>query len=296
MPALGGITCVTIATPDIDRSIGEYSQFLGYQQTARGPLGTQLATLWGRPQLAARDSALLYPQGQGPTAIRLVQSAAAANYKAFGHFGWNAAEIMVQDTDAVAAQLANSPFRIIGPPQNLSFTDKIRAMQALGSAGESVYLTSFREKMAEFDVPEPRFPIDGVFIVILGGSSIQSINDFYSRHFGTEKAPAMRVVISVLANAQQLPPDTKFELAAIALKGQHFIEADAMPAATLPRNSTGAELPPAISMVTFMIDDLAATGLPWLSPPQKLPGAPYQGRLSAVAVGPAGELIELIQR
>lgn len=296
MPALGGITCVTIATPDLDRSVEEYSRYLGYRSVERGPLGATLATLWGRPQLATREYALLYPRGQGPTAIRLVQSAAAADYRAFCHMGWNAAEIMVQDTDAVAAQLADSPFKIIGPPQNLSFTDKIRAMQVLGSAGEAVYLTSFREKMAEFDVPEPRFPIDGVFIVILGGASIQSINDFYARHFGTDKAPAMQVLITVLANAQGLPPQTKFDLAAIKLQGQHFIEADAMPAGTRPRTSAGSELPPAISMVSFMIDDLAATGLTWLSPPQKVSGAAYQGRLAAVATGPAGELIELLQR
>ena len=296
MPALGGIACVTIATPDIDRAVGLYRDHLGYLPTVRAPLGAELARLWGKPLLAQRDSVLLYPEGSGPAAIRLVQSPPAPQYRAFRHMGWNAAEIMVQDTDAVARALANTAFEIIGPPQNLSFTDKIRAMQVLGPAQESLYLTSFKEKMAEFDVPDARYPVDGVFIVILGGPSTAAINDFYARHLGTTPAPSMQVVISVLARAQGLPADTKFELAAIALKDQCYIEADAMPAGTRPRAADGPELPPAIAMVSFLIDDLNATGLRWLGPPQRLTSAPYDGRLAAVAVGPAGELIELIQR
>jgi hypothetical protein len=203
---------------------------------------------------------------------------------------------MVQDTDAVARHLANTAFQTIGPPHDLSFTDKIRAMQVLGPAAEALYLTMFKAKMAEFDVPDARFFVDGVFIVILGGTSTQSINDFYSRHLGTAPAPSMQAVISVLANAQGLPPDTRFELAAIAMQDKCFIEADAMPIGTLPRPADGPELPPAIAMVSFLIDDLAATGLNWLSPPRKLTTAPYNGRVAGVAVGPAGELIELIQR
>jgi hypothetical protein len=106
----------------------------------------------------------------------------------------------------------------------------------------------------------------------------------------------MRVLITVLADAQGLPADTKFDLAAIALRDQNFIEADAMPAGTLPRPGTGAELPPAISMVSFLVEDLAGAGLTWLAPPRRVAAAPYDGRLAALAVGPAGELIELIQR
>lgn len=296
MLALGGIACVTIATPDIETAIRQYQQHLGYRPTQRGKLGSELATLWGKPLLAERETALLYPQGAGPAAIRFIASPPAPDYRPFRHLGWNAIEIMVQDTDAVAARLANSPFKTIGPPKDLSFTDKIRAMQVLGPSQEALYLTCFKAKMAEFDVPDARHFIDSVFIMILGGASIASINEFYGRHFGTAHAATMPVLITVLADAQGLPPDTKFDLAAIALKGQNFIEADAMPQGTLPRPAIGPELPPAIAMVSFLVDDLAATGLTWLAAPRRLASAPYAGRLAALTVGPAGELIELIQR
>jgi hypothetical protein len=91
-----------------------------------------------------------------------------------------------------------------------------------------------------------------------------------------------------------MPPDTPHELAALALRGQSFIEADAMPAGTLPRSSDGDELPPAISMVSFGVDALPST-VDWLAPPAALPQAPYHGRRAGVCVGAAGELIELIE-
>ena len=295
MPPFGPIRCVTIATADVAASVALYDRFLGYQLVAQGPVGAALSAVWNLPQLARRQCALLRPGSGANTFIRFVESQAPPDYAAFCHFGWNAAEIMVQDTDAVAAQLAGSAFKLIGPPANLSFTDKIRAMQVLGPSGESLYLTSFKAKMAEFDVPEARSFIDEVFIVILGGASTASINDFYHAHLRTDKAASMNAVISVLSRAQGLPADTKHELAAIQLAGKSYIEADAMPAGTKPRHTLPGELPPAISLVSFAVDSLANTQLQWLAAPQILPQAPYFNHPVAVAIGPAGELIELIE-
>lgn len=295
MSTLGPINCVTIATLDVQRLVDTYHLHLGYELVDHGKISPAQARLWGRPGLAGRRYASMLPGGDGPTFLRFVESRSPADYVPFMHMGWNAAEFMVQDTDGIAARLEGSPFRIIGPPADLSFTDKIRAMQALGPAQESIYLTSFKEKMAEFDTPEARHYVDRVFIVILGGPSVKEVNEFYHRHFGVGIAPVMPAVISVLSNAQGLPPETPHDLAALALKGQSFIEADTMPAATRPRGGLEGELPPAIAMVSFGVDALP-TGLDYLASPVALPEAPYHGRRAAVAVGAAGELIELIER
>ena len=295
MSSLGPITCVTIATPDVQRMIDTYHLHLGYELVDHGRVGATQAQLWGRPGLAGRRFASMLPGGDGPTFLRFVESRTPDDYVPFRHMGWNAAEFMVQDTDGIAARLEGTPFRTIGPPADLSFTDKIRAMQALGPARESVYLTSFKEKMAEFDTPDARHYVDRVFIVILGGPSVREVNEFYHRHFGVAIAPVMPAVISVLSNAQGLHPDTQHDLAALALQGQSFIEADTMPAATLPRGGLPGELPPAIAMVSFGVDKLPDS-LEYLAPPAPLAEAPYHGRRTAVATGAAGELIELIER
>jgi len=295
MSALGPISAVTIAAPELQHMIDSYQLYLGYELVEHGKVTPQLAALWNRPGLAGRRFALMLPEGEGRTFLRFVESKPAAGYQPFRHMGWNAAEIMVQDTDAVAARLVESPFRIIGPPADLSFSDKIRAMQALGPAHEGIYLTSFKEKIPEFDVPEADRFVDRVFIVILGGAAISGMNEFYRRQFAAPVAPVMTAVISVISQAHGLPPDSKHSLAAIQLAGQCYIEADEMPAGTLPRVAEGDELPAAISMVSFEVAQLPDGELPFLAPAQVLPHAPYYGRKAAVCTGAAGELIELIE-
>jgi hypothetical protein len=294
MSRIGPISCVTIAAPELQRMIDTYRLYLGYELMDHGRVSAAQAQLWARPGLTGRRYAIMLPGGEGSTSFRFVESQPAPGYQAFRHMGWNAAELMVQDTDAAAARLVDSPFQVIGPPADLSFSDKIRAMQVLGPAHESLYLTSFKERVPEFDTPEPKHFIDRVFIVILGGPTAASLNEFYTRHFGVGTAPVMAGVISVISNAHGMPADSPHDLAAIALNGQSFIEVDTMPAGTLPRTSAGDELPPAISMVSFGVDRLPDS-LTYLSPPQVLPQAPYHGRRAAVATGLAGEWIELIE-
>ncbi len=299
MPRLGPISCVTIAAPDLDSMVATYGRYLGYQVVERGEVSLALATLWSRPGLAGRRYAILLPEGTGTTSFRFVESPlvgnpAAQRYVPFHHMGWNAAELMVQDTDAAAARLVGSPFRVVGPPADLSFSDKIRAMQVLGPANESLYLTSFKEKLAAFDTPDAQHFIDRVFIVILGGPSVEALNAWYSQHLGVPQAPVIRAVITVLSHAQNLPADMRHDIAALALSGQSYIEADTMPAATLPRDATPGELPPGISMVSFAVDRLP-TGVSWLQAPARLSQAPYHGRLAAVCIGAGGELVELIE-
>ncbi len=294
MTILGPISCVTIASPNIQQMIDTYHLYLGYKLVDHGRISAALSKLWARPKLSGRHYALMLPGGEGQTFFRFVESKAPLNYQAFRHMGWNAAELMVQDTDAIAAQLEGSPFKIIGPPADLSFSDKIRAMQALGPAEESIYLTSFKEKLTEFDTPDAKHFVDRCFIVILGGPSVAVINDFYSTHFSVAKAPVIPAVISVLSQAQGLPPETTHDLAALALLGQSYIEADTMPIGTSPRLGDDDELPPAIAMVSFGVKELPKS-LSWIAPPQVMPQPPYYGRRSAMCIGAAGELIELIE-
>ena len=261
----------------------------------RGQISETLARLWQRPGLRGRRYALTLPEGQGSTYFRFVESKANPGYVPFRHMGWNAAELMVQNTDACAERLAGSPFEIIGPPADLSFSDKIRAMQVLGPSGEVLYLTSFKEKMPSFDTPDANHFIDRTFIVIVGGPSVTTLNDFYSAHLGVGKADVMPAVISVLSRAHGLALTSRHDLAALTIHGQSFIEADTMPPGTLPRASIGDELPPAIAMVSFGVDSLQNTSATFLASPATLHEAPYCGRAAAVCVGAGGELIEIIE-
>jgi hypothetical protein len=291
----GPIRTVTISTTDLDGLVGTYERCLAYGVVERGTVPPAQAASWGAPAVAGRRYALLSPAGRGDAFLRFVESRRPEGYVPFRHLGWNAAEHIVQNCDSLGECLQHSPFEIIGPPADLSFSDQIRAMQVRGPADEVLYLTQIKSKLPIFDTPDARFPVDRVFIMILGGRSMTELQDWYAAKLGVPRAPEIPSKISVLAHAYGHSPETLYSIAALPLPGQAFIEADAMPAGVLPRPCLPGELPPAIAMVTFEVDALP-DGLAWLAPPARHGGLANGDGTSAVCVGPAGELIELVTR
>jgi hypothetical protein len=287
---------VTVACSDVEVSARTYRDFLGYEISAQYTVDGPLARFWERPGLVGRRVTMLLPAGSGTTYIRLVETPRDPAYRPFLQMGWNAAELIVQDVDAIAGRLTGSPFRIIGPPADLSFTNQIRAMQVVGPDNEALYLTSCKGHVAGFDMPVAQHFVDRVFIVILGGPSVQELIDFYAREFGVARPPVMPVVISVLSAAHGMPLTTRHDLAALALREQCYIEADAMPQPTRPRGGAEGELPPAIGIVSFAVDALPLQLAQAGAGPAALPNPPYSGRPALLCRGPAGEIIEFIER
>ena len=291
---LGRITTVTITAPDVPAAVAAYQRYLGYRVVDDGALGRDVARAWGRPGLAGARAVVLEPSSGLDTWLRFVEGPSYTDYQPFACVGWNAAELIVEDVDALAAQLRGSPFRVIGPPADLSFTDKIRAMQVVGPAREVLYLTRIRERLAAFDTPEPASFVDRVFIVILGGASLDTLQDYYQAQFGLARATPMPSVVSVLSAAYGLPRDHRHAIAALAVGGQCYIEADEMPPAVAPRPCEPGQLPPAVAMVTFEVDRLPEPTSA-LGPAHSTAGLPYSGRRSIACTGAAGELIELVE-
>jgi hypothetical protein len=245
--------------------------------------------------LAGHRAVLLEPQSGAETYLRFVQGPAYVEHEPLSCVGWNAVELIVQDVDALAAELANSPFRIIGPPADLSFSDQIRAMQVVGPAREVLYLTQIKQRLAAFDTPAAASFVDRVFIVILGGASLDALQDYYHAQFGVPRGTAMPSVVSVLSARYGLPRDFQHSIAALQVAGQCYIEVDQMPPAATSRPCVPGQLPPGAAMVSFEIDRLPGQMASSLGPAHRSPGLPYAGRRSQACVGAAGELIELIE-
>lgn len=292
---LGPIAVVTISTSDVGRAIECYGRFLDYGVVRRGPVSNEQALSWGSIALAGRDSALLAPASDADFLLRFVECRAAVPYRPYRHLGWNAMEFLVENVDEVARRLEDSPFHVLGPPAELSFSRQIRAMQVLGPDREVLYLTQIDGKIPGLDTPEVAARVDRVFIAILGGQSVESLQEFYAARFQVPRVPIIESVISVLSHAYELPPRHLHRLAALPLAEACYIEADAMPAAAEPRPVAADELPPAISMVTFRCRALPLGALALLSDPVALSDDPYRGGRSAVCRGSTGELIELIE-
>ena len=205
---LTAIVAVTLTVPDLAAIERAYGDHLGYEVIERGSLPAELASLWGTPLLADRDYRVMRPASGAPVYLRVIQQEPVEGYAAMKSWGWNSNEILVQDTHAVRDRLEESPFQVIGEPRGLSMNPEIVAMQALGPAGELIYLTRIPEGKSLFNLGSAKSFVDRTFIVVLGGPDMEAMRDFYSGRLGMPVTPAGPSTISVLANAWGMPPDS----------------------------------------------------------------------------------------
>ena len=277
---LGAIRRVTVTAADLEAVDYAYNQFLDYRVTDRGTVSDGEAHAWNAPNMAGAATLTMRPAAGDDFEFRFVSGLAYPEYTPLTTYGWNASEIMVQNVDAMAEKVANSPFEIVGEPRNLSFSDDIRAMQLRGPANEIIYLTEFKNPVPGLSVPVARSAVDRTFIVILGGKNMDDLQNFYHDNFGVAKAPVVESRVTMLSRALGVSIETLYPIAALGLEGDSLIEVDEMPAQVGPREQQAGYLPPGIALVGFDCDAIpeaavnAADGI-------------------AVMPGVTGELIEL---
>lgn len=293
---LTAIIAVTLSVPDLAVAEDAYSRWLGYRVVAQGLVPPDLAAGWGAPRTEGRRHALLQPASGEPTWLRLVESPATPGFEAMKTHGWNSNEILVEDPDELARQLAaGSPFRIVGPPRPLSTNPEVRAMQAIGPAGELNYFTRIPASGSVFVKTPARSFVDRTFIVVLGGPSMAAMQAFYRDVLGAPVTAPVNARINVLQDAYGLPEDAETPLALVNFSTRFLIELDEYPAASIPRPRRDGDLPPGMAMVSFAVGRLDDRSLPWIIRPTPRPEAPYSGRRAGMLIGAAGEWIELIE-
>ena len=138
---LGRIACVTFSAPDLDAVEAAYTNHLEYKVQLSTEVTPEQAELWGCQAMSGASCLLMSPAAASDFVFRFVQRDRDPGYVPYTTYGWNASELIVENVDALAERLADSPFQIIGPPKNLAFSDDIRAMQVMGPASEILYLT-----------------------------------------------------------------------------------------------------------------------------------------------------------
>ena len=234
--------------------------------------------MWRIPRAEGRRCLRMAPAAADDFVFRFIETPAEPGYRAFSWHGWNAAELIVARVDVLAERLAASPFEIIAPPMDLSFCPDIRAMQIRGPGGEIIYLTEFKKQVPGLDAPPARCEVDGAFIVIAGGPSLDAMQDFYATRFDVARTPALESRVQTMALEFGLSREHRFRIAALPLGGSCYIEADEMPAAARPLPAEQHELPPGIAIVSFL-------------------GVPQTGTDGISCIrGAAGEMLEIIPR
>jgi len=285
--------CVDRTAPSRDAWV----EHLGYRVTAEGQIDGQLAASWQAPAMAGLFYCLLQPASGEPFWLRYIETGERRGFERPATRGWTALELLVTDTDQLAARLDSSPFtRLAGPADLFSGPKAPRAMQAVGPAGELVYFTRLLPGGSRYGLKQASCEVDRAFIVTLAGDSTAKMRDFYADALGMRVMEPMPFINGILAHSCGAPPDTVFPTSIVPLPGRRYlVELDEFPAGLPPRPQRSGLLPPGMAMVSFRVDDLGRVEDRQTARAASCGDLPYHARRSAVIRGAADELIELIE-
>ena len=293
---LKGLEIVTWCVADLGAAIEGWSRYLDFQVVEHSHLSAA-ADVWGTPAAADCASALLQPASGDTVFMRFVETGERYGYDQPLTAGWTAAELLVEDPDALADKLAGTPFRRLAGPGNLFPGPKApRAMQMTGPSGELLYFTRILPGGSRYGMKQARSFVDRPFIVTIAGSSMARMQGFYSRQLGMRVMAPMPFINGILAHAGSLPSNTVFPTAISPIPGRKFlVELDECPASLPSRPVTAGLPPPGMAIVSFNVANLDTPGLDLRVPPMRVDAPPYNGRRAAVISGPAGEWLELLE-
>lgn len=293
---LKSIVMVTMLVTNLNAVEEAYDSYLGYQVLEEGQIDRSLGSVWGARGMNKHPYMIMQPKSGAEVYLRFIEDKSMTNYRPMGTHGWNSTEILVEDPDALAVQLSNSSFNIIGQPYDLYPTpDAPRAMQVLGPSNEIIYLTRIIPGGSGFNLGSAQSYVDRVFIMVVGGPSMKALQDFYSQKLNMPVTEASDWTIGVISRLNNLPEDTVYPLALVSFEQDFLIELDEYPSVVVPRKRAVNHLPSSTSVVSFLVDSLDNFDIKWRRPPQSIQNFPYNGRKVGVTIGPAGEWIELIE-
>lgn len=276
---LGVIRAVTITAPELGAVESAWTRYMGYKVIAKGKVPKRTAANWDAPAVGGRPVLILGPGSGEQTFLRFVQQGKEGDDTGSGTLGWSTTEITVQDTDKLYEKLKDSPFTVTHPPAPIPTYSYLKAMHAIGPAGEQLNLTWITEPRPDLAVAKSL--VGRCFITVLGAPDLPAALEFYHRTFGNTPSPI-----------RQLP---SLQLAVVPLADGAKIEIDHYGPKAHPRTRPDGGLPPGVALVTFDCSRFDALQDRFLHPAARNELQPFPGRAAATLRGPAGELIEVLK-
>lgn len=314
--ALRRIETATHCVADLDACVAAYTGQLEHRIAASGSVPESLATAWGAPAMAGLPYALLQPSSGAEVYLRFIETGREGGYWPPVTQGWIASEILTTDPDAVLEKLGGaadcSPddveqrhrrgrFTHVNGPLDLYPSPKsARALQMAGPAGELMYFTRLMPGGSRFGLHGAKSFVDRIFIMVVGGTSLDALQQFYGDALGLPLWPMEPYPIRQMSRVMGAPEETGYPITMARIPGRSFmLELEELPADIVRRAVPEGELPEGLSMVSFATDSLAEVaeqgGIRFRHEPVAIACAPYNGRRLAVLEGPAGEWLELIE-
>jgi hypothetical protein len=294
--ALRSIEIATHCVPDLNACIPVYRDLLDYQLIDEGSLPESLTTTWVTPDMSGMPYVLLQPASGAEVYLRFIETGNVGGYWPPVTQGWIATEILTTDPDALLEKFQGTAFTRIGGPADLYASPKsARALQMAGPAGELMYFTRILPGGSRFGLHGAKSFVDRPFIMVVGGTSMADIHEFYGGVLGLWVSEIDPFHIGQMSRVLGLAPATSYPVSLARIPGRSFlIELEELPPYIERRTVPEGQLPEGLAMVSFTSASLSELNLDYRAEPRSIDLPPYNGRKVAVIEGPAGEWLELI--
>lgn len=281
-PLIGPIALCTLVAADGAALVSAYTGWLHQRVAASGPLDSATAGAIGHARLAENPGWLLQNTA-GQVWLQIIECRQALPRDSLRTYGWLALEVLVEDVDQLAASLDDSPFEVLRPPADLDLSDKIRACQVRGPAGEILYLTQVKAAVPPFELPQCKAPVDHLFIPVLSTPSREQSLAQYAGLAGN-KGLCFETRITVINQARGFDLERRHPVATLQLAGNSLLELDQIDGTTgMPQGICQG-----MACVAFHCQRAAASD----SPP--LVTGPFAGHPISAHTGCGGEHFALI--
>jgi catechol 2,3-dioxygenase-like lactoylglutathione lyase family enzyme len=276
----GHIKCATIATPLFARSLNDYRRIFGFVSIEDGTLDEDLAEAWAAPNSAGKRFALLQHKNGGGLFIRLVEGTQVFEYVALRSFGWASINLAINDLPLLHENIdADGAFTVLLNPFHSP-----KSIVVCGQANEILTLT----ESDSATTPQ-------ILNATLATPDRQAALDHYISAFQFEAGTIETQIRSITNIAFGMAVDSKTSVSMAKVKDLPVIEIEQYPSGTDSRPMYESELPPGISIITIAVRNLDEINEDFTTDPCVRQGPLYAGRRTATVMGPADELIELIE-
>lgn len=296
-PTLGPILLGTAVVPDLEAATSAYVDTFGWVVQHEGSVDDRLAAAWQAPKAAGARYRIVGSAPGRPGGVRLVERPGTRPLESpLLVPGWRSLEICVTDLDEVRRAVEGSPFTVVGEPSPIGGDSPIWAMQCTGPGRELLYLTKTVPDSG-FDLPLAEHLVDHMFIAVMSAPSLEAASAWFKDGFGGgPELPPEPYVLRAVNRDAGMPVEDKHRITALGLAGQSLVEIDDHFPEHLEARPPADDLRPGIALISWEVDSLAAVAHLLRDAPVRRAEPPYLGRRSAIAVGAAGELHELVER
>jgi len=224
-PAIGPILGASVVTRSLGAVLPHYLE-AGFQRCPAAPE-------WGRLPPVLEQSctgrAWLAGGSRRPW-LQLLEIPSAIAVDRYRHTGWFSLEVGSSEIEALAAVLARCQgFEILAGPAPLAVSDDIVATQVIGPSGEMYYFTQIMRPLPPFALPQPRHPLDELFIAVATSLDRDAALEFWQSLNGT-RGLSLDTRIGVLNRGLGLDSEHRLPVGVAQLAGSTLIEIDQVPA------------------------------------------------------------------